>query len=130
MEAQWLVTGCDDRDVVRPGGELEVVKIAAELFDKTGVRSVDEHLSTPRIDVELQPAHWSPFEWWPVRTGLGVAGVIAVARVKRHWKPGAPRPETKASRHESGNDGALCDEWPGQKRPCTDIARWWDECQR
>jgi len=63
VEAQRLVTGCDDRDVVRTRGQLEMMVIAAEFLDDTGIRSVDKHLSAPRIDVELQPAYWGPFKW-------------------------------------------------------------------
>ena len=107
MEIKRLVAGCNDGDVVRPRGQLEMMEIAAELFDEAGVRAVDKHLSAPRIDVELHPAERRALEWRFVHTH------IRIAAVERYRESGAPRPEAKTSGHQSGNKGTLPDERPG-----------------
>ena len=91
VKAQWFVPRRHDSDVVWAGREVEVMEIAAELFDKTKVSSVDEHLAAAGIDVELHPTDRRAVEWRFVHVGY------RVARIQRDGKPGAPRPEGKRS---------------------------------
>src|SRR4030095_876301 len=105
-------------NVMRAGRQLEMVEIAAEVFDETDVGSIDEHLSAPGIDVQLHAANRRAFERWLVRPGR------RIARIERDGKPGAPRPEGKPS---EGEEGALPDEWRRKKRRRADIRRRRDE---
>src|SRR6185503_673657 len=106
---------------MRAGRQLEVMIIAAEVFDDTGVSSIDKHLRAPRIDVQLHAANRRPLERWRVSAGLGIA------RIERHRQPGAPRPEGKPSKRQ---ERTLSDEWRRRKRRWADVRRRRDESQR
>ena len=59
VDDQWLITGFDDHDLMRPRNDLEVLVIAVEVLHSTGVDAINEYACPPRLDVQLHAASGS-----------------------------------------------------------------------
>ena len=58
LDDKRIVVGGDELDAVWPTREIQMVVVATEFVDDADQPAIDVDLRTPRLDVELQPAHW------------------------------------------------------------------------